>query len=104
MNLIMRIILPTFLTRFYNTKFPYRSFSSVMYAVNFWGTMQMIMRKSISKYRVIHKSVKHFKNSQQIDYARIAMIRCVVYLLLIFKMFHELMNNLYIWNLSLFPE
>ena len=25
--------------------------------------------KDLSKYRVIHKSVKHIKNSQQIDYA-----------------------------------
>jgi hypothetical protein len=26
------------------------------------------MYKLLLKYRVIHKSVKHFKNSQQIDY------------------------------------
>jgi len=24
---------------------------------------------AVNRYRVIHKSVKHFKNSQQIDYA-----------------------------------
>jgi len=28
-----------------------------------------LVYKYLLKYRVIHKSVKHFKNSQQIDYS-----------------------------------